>query len=197
MAQIPGARVRISSPNSLGLRASRATGVEVARLGTDYDRIYEAARAFALAIEEELPNLGGPSISYRPTQPQLSVHLDRRRAADLGLPLDGIAATLRAMIDGDRIADLNVDDQTIPILLEAEGSAINDPTDLVSLHVRSTAGALVPLISVATITEDGVAAELDRHRQHRAIEIDADTAVGYPLRDAASASERARARPAD
>ena len=42
----------------------------------------------------------------------------------------------------------------------------------------------MPLSSVATITEEGVAAELDRHRQHRAIEIDADTAVGYPLRDA-------------
>ena len=29
-----------------------------------------------------------------------------------------------------------------------------------------------------------MAAELDRHRQHRAIEVDADTAIGYPLRDA-------------
>ena len=62
------------------------------------------------------------------------------RASDLGLPLDEIAATLRAMIDGDEIADLNVDDQAIPIFLEAEGGAINDPTDLVNLYVRSAAG---------------------------------------------------------
>ena len=186
MSQIPGARVRVSSPNSLGLRASSATGVEVALLGTDYERIFEAAQAFARGIEDELPNLSDPDISYQPTQPQLSVRLDRRRASDLGLPLDDIAATLRAMIDGDEIADLNVDDQAIPILLEAEGGAINDPTDLVNLHVRSTAGALVPLSSVATITEEGVAAELDRHRhrQHRAVEVDAHTAIGYPLRDA-------------
>ena len=184
MSQIPGARVRVSSPNSLGLRASSATGVEVALIGADYERIFEAAQAFAQAIEEDLPSLSDPDISYQPTQPQLSVHLDRRRASDLGLPLDDIAATLRATIDGDEIADLNVDDQAIPILLEAEGGAINDPTDLVNLHVRSTAGALVPLSSVATITEEGVAAELDRHRQHRAVEIDADTAIGYPLRDA-------------
>ena len=184
LSQIPGARVRVSSPNSLGLRTSSAAGVEVALLGTDYERLFEAAEAFARAIEEDLPNLGAPVISYQPTQPQLSVHIDRRRASDLGLPLDDIAATLRAMIDGDEIVDLNVDDQAIPILLEAEGGAINDPTDLVNLYVRSTTGALVPLSSVATITEEGVAAELDRHRQHRAIEVDADTAVGYPLRDA-------------
>ena len=184
MSRVPGARVRVWSPNSLGWRVSSATGIEVALLGTEYGRLFDVAREFARAIEDDFPNLSDPDISYQPTQPQLSVQLDRRRAADLGLPLDGIAATLRAMIDGDEIADLNVDDEKIAIRLEAEGGAISDPNDLVNLHVRSAAGVLVPLSSVATITEEGVAAELDRHRQHRAIEIDADTAVGYPLRDA-------------
>ena len=184
MSKVPGARVRVWSPNSLGWRVSSATGIEVALLGTEYGRLFDAARELARAIEDDLPHLSDPDISYQPTQPQLSVRLDRRRAADLGLPLDDIAATLRAMIDGDEIADLNIDDEKIAIRLEAEGGAINDPNDLVNLHVRSAAGVLVPLSSVATITEEGVAAELDRHRQHRAIEIDADTAVGYPLRDA-------------
>ena len=190
MSAVPGARVRIWSPNSLGLWSSSATGVEVALLGTEYGRLFEVAREFARAIEEDLPHLSDPDISYQPTQPQLSVHLDRRRAADLGLPLDGIATTLRAMIDGYEIAHLNVGDETIPIRLEAEGGAIKDPNDLVNLHVRSAAGGLVPLSSVATVTEAGVAAELDRHRQHRAIEIDADTAPGYPLRDAVEDLER-------
>ena len=190
MSRVPGARVRVWSPNSLGWRVSSATGIEVALLGTEYGRLFDVAREFARAIEDDFPNLSDPDISYQPTQPQLSVQLDRRRAADLGLPLDGIAATLRAMIDGDEIADLNVDDEKIAIRLEAEGGAINDPNDLVNLHVRSAAGVLVPLSSVATITEEGVAAELDRHRQHRAIEIDADTAVGYPLRDAVEDLER-------
>ena len=184
MSRIPGARVSVYSPNSLGLHGGSATGVEVALIGADYQRIFEVARDFARGIEDELPNLSDPDISYQPTQPQLSVVIDRRRASDLGLPLDEIAATLRAMIDGDEIADLNVDDQAIPIFLEAEGGAINDPTDLVNLYVRSAAGALVPLSSIATISETGVAAELDRRRQHRAIEVDADTAVGYPLRSA-------------
>ena len=194
MSKVPGARVRVWSPNSLGWRVSSATGVEVALLGTEYGRLFGVARALARAIEDDLPHLSDPDISYQPTQPQLSVQLDRRRAADLGLPLDGIAATLRAMIDGDEVADLNIDDEKIAIRLEAEGGAINDPNDLVNLHVRSAAGVLVPLSSVATITEEGVAAELDRHRQHRAIEIDADTAVGYPLRDAVEDLKRLAGR---
>ena len=184
MAQIPGVRAFVFSPNSLGLRGRSTSGIRVALIGADYERIFQVATDFARHIDDDLPNLSNPDISYQPTQPQVSVSIDRRRAADLGLPLDDIAATLRAMIDGDEIVDLNVDDRSIPILLEGAGGAINDPTDLVNLYVRSTTGALVPLSSIATVTEKGVAAELDRHRQHRAVEVDANLAPGYPLRSA-------------
>ena len=183
MSAIPGARVSVYSPNSLGLR-SAGGGIEVALLGNDYQRLFEAAKTFARAIETERPNLTEPDISYQPTQPQLSVMIDRRRAADLGLPLDSLAATLRAMIDGDEVVDLNVDDEAVPIHLEALGGAIRDPGDLDNLFVRTDGGALVPLSSIATLSEVGVAAELDRHRQRRAIEIDANMASGYPLRAA-------------
>jgi hydrophobe/amphiphile efflux-1 (HAE1) family protein len=185
MAQIPGVRASVFSPNSLGLRGtSGGGGIEVALIGNDYQRLFEAAKAFARGIEDELPNLTEPDISYQPTQPQLSVTIDRRRAADLGLPLDDISATLRAMIDGDELVDLNVDGEAVPIQLEAAGGAIDDPSDLTNLYVRSESGALVPLSSVATLTEEGVAAELDRHRQRRAIEVEANMTSGYPLRDA-------------
>lgn len=183
LSRIPGARVNVYASNSLDLRGSGG-GMEVGLIGSDYGDLYEAAKAFSRAIEERLPNLSDPNISYQPTQPELSVQIDRRAAADLGIPLDTLAATLRAMVDGDEIADLSVDDEAIPILLEATGGAINDPGDLVNLHLRTDTGALVPLSSVVTITEAGVAGELDRQRQRRAIEIDAEIASGYPLASA-------------
>jgi multidrug efflux pump subunit AcrB len=112
------------------------------------------------------------------------VQIDRRRAADLGIPLDALAATLRAMIDGDELVDLNVADQAIPILLEASTGQINDPTDLVNLYVGTDSGRLLPLSSVVTLKEEGVAAELDRHAQRRAVEVDSEVAPGYPLQSA-------------
>jgi hydrophobe/amphiphile efflux-1 (HAE1) family protein len=184
LAEIPGARVNAYGTNSLSLW-SVGGGIDVALLGSDYTRLFQVAKDFARGIEDELPNLSNPDISYQPTQPQLSVRIDRQRAADLGLPLDDLSATLRAMVDGDQIADLNVADEAIPILLEAAVGAIDDPSDLTNLYVRSDSGALVPLSSVATLTEEGVAAELDRHRQRRAIEVDSDMEPGYPLRSGA------------
>jgi hydrophobe/amphiphile efflux-1 (HAE1) family protein len=183
LAQIPGARVTISSPNSLNLRRFGGE-LQVALVGNQYDEIFEATKSFVAAIEESLPNIQQPQITYDPTQPQLSVEIDRRRAADLGVDLDNLAITLRAMIDGDELVDLNIDDEAIPILLESSSGEINDPTDLVNLYVSTSNGNLVPLSSVVSLREEGVATQLDREAQRRAIRIDMDLAGRYTLQQA-------------
>jgi hydrophobe/amphiphile efflux-1 (HAE1) family protein len=183
MNQVTGMRVRVFSRNSLRLR-STAGGLEVALVGNDYLHLYDVAIKLAEAIEDRLPNLSDVRVSYQPTQPQLSVKIDRRRATDLGIPLEDLAATLRVMIDGDELGDLNIKDEAIPIMLEARGGAIRDPTDLVNLYVRTRAGDLVPLSSLVSLHETGVAAELDRHVQRRAVELDADIGDGYDLKTA-------------
>lgn len=183
LSRIPGARVSVSSNNSLNLRGGGAE-LEIALVGNDYDVIFEAAKRFVRAIEDQLPHLAQPQISYDPTQPQLSVEIDRRRAADLGIELENLAATLRAMIDGDELIDLNVEDEAIPILLESSSGDINDPSDLVNLYVSTRSGGLVPLSSVVTLREEGVAAQLDRVAQRRAIEVEIDMTGGYPMQAA-------------
>jgi len=183
LSRIPGARVSVSSGNSLNLR--RAGGeLEVALTGNAYDTIFEAAKVLVRNIEDRLPDLQDPEISYDPTQPQLSVQIDRRRASDLGIDLDNLAATLRAMIDGDELVDLNVEDEAVPILLESSSGDINDPSDLVNLYVSTSAGQLVPLSSVVTLSEEGVAAQLDRQAQRRAIQVDIQLPPDYPLQKA-------------
>ncbi len=184
MNAIPGMRIRVYGSNSLDL-STNTGGLEVALIGNDYLDLYEAAKRMTAEIERRQPYLSDIRISYQPTQPQLSVRIDRRRASDLGIPLDDLADTLRVMIDGLDVADLNVRDESIPIILEARGGAIDDPSDLVNLHVRTSRGTLVPLSSLVTLTEEGVANELDRHVQRRAVEIDADVSPSVTLNQAA------------
>ena len=181
LSDIPGVRVGIWSTNSLNLRRRGDGGVTLALLGNDYDEIYDAAKALVAAAGERLPDLSRANISYDPTQPQLTVDIDRRRAADLGIDLNNLAATLRAMIDGDELIDLNIEDEAVPILLESANGQINDPSDLVNLYIRTNTGASIPLSSVVTLREEGVAAELERQAQRRAIEISMDRADDYPL----------------
>lgn len=190
ISRIPGSRISVFSRGSLSGGRGGRQGLEVALTGPDYDTIYAVARQFAEMIETESEILSNAEISYQPTQPQLSVRVDRNRVADLDVPLSELSLTLRAMVGGEDVVDLNVRDQSIAIILEAETSAIQSPSDLRNLFVRSNNGSLVPVSSLATIVEEGIAAELDRFGQRRAIEVQSDVAAGVALADAVAEIER-------
>lgn len=183
-ASLPGMTTRIFTGNSLNIRGASSGGVRLALLGTDYSEIYAGARTFADAIRERLTSVSRPRISYDPSQPQLSVRIDRQRASDLDVPLNDVAQTLRVMVDGLRVVDLNANDQSVPIMLEAGSDKIDDPSDLVNLYVRTRTGVLVPLSSVVTLEEHGVAGQLDRRAQRRAIELDVEVNPDVALQTA-------------
>ncbi|MAP95564.1 MAG: multidrug transporter AcrB [Ponticaulis sp.] len=184
LGQIPGVRASAFGRGSLSFGGRGREGLQVALTGPDYETIYQATRKLADAVETQSQILTNAEISYQPTQPQLSINVDRRRAADLNVPLDQVSLTLRAMVGGENVIDLNVQDQVIPIMLEAEPRAIETPTDLSNLFVRSSAGALVPLSSLTTLVEEGVAAELERVEQRRAIDVQMDIIGDVSIADA-------------
>jgi hydrophobe/amphiphile efflux-1 (HAE1) family protein len=183
LSQVPGAPGRAFGDNSLNLRG-QGGGLEMAITGENYDEIFKAAREFTAVIKERMPELGEPNVSYQPTQPQLRVKIDRRRAAELGVSLSDISSTLRAAINGDDVADLNVGDQQIPVMLRTRNNLIQSPQDMQNLYVSSSSGELVPISSVSEIVEEGVSAELERQAQRRAIEVDADLPEDLPMSEA-------------
>ena len=190
LKEIPGSRASARGQSSLNVGGGGGDRIEVALTGSNYDRIYRSALKLSEAIDTRSDILSQSEISYQPTQPQLSVQIDRERAADLGIDLDDLAATLRAMVGGDEVVDLNVDDQAIPILLSSETVSVANPADLGNLFVRTESGGLVPLSTVASIREEGIAAELDRTEQRRAIEVQADIDPDVTLADAVTEIER-------
>lgn len=183
LRQVPGAPGYAFGDNSLNLRG-QSGGLSMAITGEDYEAIYEVARDFAASIKENIPELGDPNVSYQPTQPQLRVKIDRRRAAELGVSLDDISSTLRAAINGNDVADLNVGDQQIPVILRTRSNLIQSPQDMQNLYVSSSSGELVPISSVSDIVEEGVSAELERHAQRRAISINTQASDELAMSDA-------------
>ena len=190
LREIPGSRTNARGRGTLSFGGGGGGNIEVALTGGEYDNIFQSALALSEAIDTRSQILSNPDISYQPTQPQLSVQIDRQRASDLGVDLDDVAQSLRAMIGGDDIVDLNVGDQAVPIFLTSEAVAVTNPSDLRNLYVRTENGGLVPLSSITRIVEQGVAAELDRTEQRRAIELEANIAEGVPLQEAIDEIER-------
>ncbi|MBZ8117026.1 efflux RND transporter permease subunit [Roseovarius sp. LXJ103] len=182
LTMIPGAQSRIRSGNSLGLRGGSGGGLSIALTGASYPEIAAAADDFARALAS-VEGLSGVRVQYQATQPQLSITVDRARASDLSVPMSTLSTTLRALIDEDEIAELTINDQAIPVILQSAAGSVRDPVDLMSLYVRSDVGELIPLSQIVTLEEKGVAAELDRHAQRRAIEVDASIGAEVTLRE--------------
>jgi hydrophobe/amphiphile efflux-1 (HAE1) family protein len=179
--QIAGSRAGLRNPNSLNIRGADSSRVRFALTGAEYDEIAAAGETLMAAIRRRMPHLVSPNMEYYTTQPQLSVVLDRERAADLGVDLQAVATTLRAMAEGYQVTQMNVADEIVPLVIRSAQGAVGNTDDLRNLLVPTTAGNLVPLSSLMHVREGGIAAELDRHRQRRAVEIVADLAPGHSI----------------
>jgi HAE1 family hydrophobic/amphiphilic exporter-1 len=187
LRQVVGVQAFAIQPNSLGIRGA-GRGLRFAVLGPDYEALAAEAGALVAAMEAE-PMFGDVSLDYDATQPQLFVEVDRRRASDLGIPIEGLGEALQGMLDGRTVATAFVDDASYDVKMLSTATPVNDPTDLENIFVRTASGAMVPVSTIVALEERAVPPELGREDQQRAVSVTASLAPGVALGDALARAE--------
>jgi HAE1 family hydrophobic/amphiphilic exporter-1 len=187
LQSLPGVQVFTRVPNSLGIRGG-GQGLQFAIAGTDYDLLAEQANEMKAAMEG-LPEFASVRLNYDTTQPELSIDIERERAADLGVSVEAIGATLATLLDGREMGEYYVEGDAIPVRAQAPDGLIDDPSDIEHVYVRTAASRMVPLSSFVTMRERAVAPELGREGQRRAVPLTATLAPGIDLRQAMDSLE--------
>jgi HAE1 family hydrophobic/amphiphilic exporter-1 len=182
IATVPGLRAFAIQPNSLGIRGA-GNGLQFAFVGNSYDELAEVGQQMVEKLEQD-PRFRQIRLSYETTQPQISVQIDRARASDLGVNIDGLAEALQALLDGREVAQVFIEDRSFPVKLLSTNNPINDPTDLESIYLKAGDGRIVPMSTIATLTEKAVAPDLRRESQMRSVSITAGLAPAFALGDA-------------
>jgi len=177
-----GANMRIIQASSLSGRRG-GEGFGFALIGNDYDTLLPASEDLARKLEDEVGLINDAEVQFDLSQPELSFKIDRQAASDLQVPLARISQTLRIMVDRFELLDLSIDDLAVPIVIAPAGGVIENTDDLLNIFVSNTNNQLIPLESLVTVSEQGIAAELDRHAQRRAIEINLGVAPKAPIGD--------------
>ncbi|UCE86190.1 MAG: efflux RND transporter permease subunit [Deltaproteobacteria bacterium] len=192
LAKLPGVRTSIFTSQSLGVR-SEGRPVRLVLGGPDYAQL-EAWRDRMLTEMEALPELVRPDSNYQERKPQLTVRVDRDRAAALGVSLASVGRTLETML-GSRTVTTYVDrGREYNVILQGQDADRASPDDLRNLYVRSQrGGALIPLANLVVLEEEAGPEELSRYDRMRAITLDAALAEGVRL-GAALETLEARAR---
>ncbi|WP_417412238.1 efflux RND transporter permease subunit [Hoeflea sp.] len=179
---VPGLRAFAIQPNSLGIRGA-GNGLQFAFVGNNYGELAEVGRQMVEKLEQD-PRFRQIRLSYETTQPQISVQIDRARASDLGVKIDGLAEALQALLDGREVAQVFIEDRAYPVKLLSTNNPINDPTDLESIYLKAGDGRIIPMSTIATLTEKAVAPDLRREGQMRSVSITAGLTPAFALGDA-------------
>ncbi|GAA4527157.1 efflux RND transporter permease subunit [Chelativorans composti] len=189
--RVPGVRAFAFQPNSLNIRNS-GSGLQFAVAGSSYEKLTEAAMAIVAEMEKD-PRFDRPRLSQDASQPQLKVEIDRQKAADLGINIDGLGESIQALLDGRKIGTLFIDDDSFDVKLLSSANPINDPTDLENIFVRTSDDRFVPLSTIALLREEAVPPSLAREQQLRVVQVTAGLAPNFALGDAyATVQEIAR-----
>jgi len=164
--------------------------------GPDIRTLYNVAQA-ALPKLSLIPGVVRPDTNITATAPEIDVHIDRRKAAQLGYSTGDIAADIATATSGTIASYYQVNGIQYPIFVQAAPdqrrslSSLADlplvpPTTLAASPGSVTPGpssqslSTVPLSAVAAIVEGTGPSQISRQDKQRRIDIDAPV-QGQPL----------------
>ncbi len=175
----PALRISVDAVKPWEQSGFREVDVEYDLRGSDLD-VLQKYTAQLRAQLNKIPGIVDIDSSYEGGLPELQVHIDRQKAADLGVSVDDIAQTMRTMVQGDVITRYREGPDTYDVRLQLAEKDRNNPAD----H-REPDGAVRERRTGAGRQRGGAGA---RHRTG------ADRSAGSPAPDSADVQPRARRR---
>ena len=97
--------------------------------------------------------------------PQVTVTIDRERAAALNLPIADIGNTLTLLVGGAEVAQFDRDSNSYDIIPQVPQEFRDNPAKLGEYFVRSVDGKMVPLSAVVKISTNASPAAIEQFNQ--------------------------------
>ncbi len=108
--------------------------------------------------------------------PQVTVTIDRDRAASLNVPVSEIGATLAVLVGGGAVGQFDRDANSYDIITQVPREWRDNPERLGEFFVRAATGEMVPLSSVVSISTEASPAAIEQFNQ-----LNASTISALPL----------------
>jgi multidrug efflux pump subunit AcrB len=134
-----------------------------------------------LAKLKEMQKIGvvDPDTNFVTGKPELGVHIDRDKAADLGVRVQDIASTLNVLVGGLKITDYYEGGEQYEVHVRAEHEYRKDPQGIAQAQVPSASGNPVQLRDVVRMAPGSGPASINRISRQRQVMLTANMAPGY------------------
>mgnify|MGYP000659130815 FL=1 len=183
VSSLPGVTAFPITPPSLG-QAFRERPLNFVIMTSDsYQNLAQVVRSFQ---EEMAKNPGIVSVDtdLRLNKPEISMEVDRERAADMGVPVEAIARSVETMMGGRQVTRFKREGDQYDVIVQTAESGRNTPDDIERIFVRGRNDAMIPLSALVKIKEVVVPRELNHFSQRRSASLTANLAPTYSLGEA-------------
>jgi len=127
---IPGAQLFVRPPRIRGLRTNWVgSDVAVSIQGDDLAELQALGHEMQRRMVS-IPGLEGVELSTEEASPQLSIEIDRQRAADMGLDVAQVGQTVRTALDGTIVTRYTDRNNEYDIRVQLPREAFTSPEDL-------------------------------------------------------------------
>ncbi len=177
-ARVAGAEVTVERPNQ-GPPTGLPVNIEIS--GEDAQRLKELGER-VVSILSNAPvarKLEGLESDMEDARPELTVNVDRERAALFGLSTQEIGFTVRSAINGTEASEFRTGEDEYDIIVRLAERYRNDLDALSDLTVVADGGRQVPLPSVATWSVEKSFSGINRKDLDRVVTISSDVRSGY------------------
>jgi HAE1 family hydrophobic/amphiphilic exporter-1 len=176
LARVPGITVTNVGVTDLGGSKSLQFSIQ----GPDLDELARLSQQITTQLRR-IPGLVDLDTTLKPDKPTVAVEVKRDAAADLGLNVASLAATLRTLIAGQTVGNWRASDgENYDVLVRLAPKSRDNIADLQRLPIVVGAAAdgstrVVRLAQVADIAPATGANQINRRDLNREINIDANT----------------------
>ncbi|MBB5746779.1 efflux RND transporter permease subunit [Brevundimonas variabilis] len=127
--------------------------------------------------------------TYNTGSPRVNADVDRDRALMMGVQPNDVFSTLGIYLGSSYVNDFNLLGRTFRVTAQAEPAYRDDLADIGNLKVRAASGAMVPIGSVATISETSGPSRIVRYNLSPASELQGQGAAGVSSGQALASME--------
>lgn len=185
----PGGKLPVMQMKVKGIRQIGEQQVEVEVRGAEIGEIFAFAQQAAAKLNQT-PGLGNANISMDMTKPEYRIHVDRARASAMGISVQQVAATLRALVTGVVATQYRESSDYYDIRVLVPEVRLTSKTDLEGLVLDVSKDRPIYLRDVAEVRRAVGPIEIVRKDQVKQVIVRAD-AAGVSVGEAVSRAERA------
>lgn len=187
---VPGIMMFMQNPPPIRLEATTSKApYQFVLQSPDTEELYRQAGAFEMKLRG-MPLLQDVTSDLQMKNPQITLDIDRNRAASLGISVDQIENTLYSAYGTRQATTIYSPTNQYKVVMELEPRYQSDPAALGLLYVRSTSGQLVPLSSLGTLKNSLGPLSVNHLGQITAVTISFSLKPDVPLGNAVAAIEK-------